>query len=362
MLKRLAPGLSGILGAVLMTSVVAAQPGSPVCVRLEGQLAQIGAQGGQAQNARLEQQFAQQRAELDRTTAQARSMGCGSRFLFGPAPPPQCRGLEQRMTQLRSNLDAMNAQIRQNRSGGGAQSTAQRAGLIVALAQNGCGQQYVAAARQQQTQQQQQGGGLFGLLFGNRPQPQGLPEGPALIEPEQPRQREGYRTVCVRTCDGFFFPVNYSTSPSNFGRDADVCQRTCPGAEAKLFSYPTGGSISEAMSTHGEAYKDMPNAFLYQKEYKKDCSCKPANMTWSEALAGADDNSVRPGDIVVDEERSRQMSQPEGARSATPAEAARAAQDAASAAPEDAVEETAPETMPPSELNLEDAPGLSPLR
>ena len=40
-----------------------------------------------------------------------------------------------------------------------------------------------------------------------------------------------FRTICVRTCDGFYFPISYATSPDRFRDDEQTCQRMCPAAE-----------------------------------------------------------------------------------------------------------------------------------
>jgi hypothetical protein len=109
-----------------------------------------------------------------------------------------------------------------------------------------------------------------------------------LPEEQAPMQSSTYRTVCVRLGDGFFYPISFATSRANFERDAAICQRTCPGTKAELFAYPNpGGSIADAVSINGEPYKDLPNAFLYQKKYVEGLSCKPAGETWAQALAGA---------------------------------------------------------------------------
>ncbi len=44
-----------------------------------------------------------------------------------------------------------------------------------------------------------------------------------------------YRTVCVRMCDGYYYPISFGTTPDQFGRDASQCMRTCPGADVDLF-------------------------------------------------------------------------------------------------------------------------------
>ena len=36
-----------------------------------------------------------------------------------------------------------------------------------------------------------------------------------------------YRTVCVRLCDGSFYPISFSTTPDNFARDEAQCRSSC---------------------------------------------------------------------------------------------------------------------------------------
>jgi hypothetical protein len=43
-----------------------------------------------------------------------------------------------------------------------------------------------------------------------------------------------YRTVCVRLCDGAYFPVSEVVSPQGFLADEQKCQSSC-GVPAKLF-------------------------------------------------------------------------------------------------------------------------------
>ena len=93
--------------------------------------------------------------------------------------------------------------------------------------------------------------------------------------------RGGHQTVCVRLCDGFYWPVSYSAPRSRFYRDANACQSSC-GSEAKLFHYPTsGGKIEEAVDLTGRVYSRLPTAFKYRKALVQGCTCKPA--PWSEA-------------------------------------------------------------------------------
>lgn len=96
----------------------------------------------------------------------------------------------------------------------------------------------------------------------------------------EPRERPApfagtYRTVCVRLCDGFYFPVSFSTSRSHFAKDARRCEESCP-AGGRLFVHPTGVSDEPAHMTdlQGKAYAELQNAYRSQKEYVPNCTCR----------------------------------------------------------------------------------------
>jgi hypothetical protein len=120
-----------------------------------------------------------------------------------------------------------------------------------------------------------------------------------------------YRTICVRTCDGFYYPISYATTPNRFAEDEQKCRQSCPAAEATLFAYPNpGGDVTQALSISGQAYTSLPNAFRYRQAVDPNCSCRHPGESWSQALKNIDDPTVEQGDIVVNEQRARQMSQP----------------------------------------------------
>jgi hypothetical protein len=117
--------------------------------------------------------------------------------------------------------------------------------------------------------------------------------------------------VCVRTCDGYYFPISYTATPERFAQDEQTCQRMCPSADVQLYTYRNPGEeVAQAVSLRGQAYTDLPTAFNYRKEVNKECSCKRAGQTWADALKQLDDNTLEQGDIVVTDERAKQMSQP----------------------------------------------------
>lgn len=96
-----------------------------------------------------------------------------------------------------------------------------------------------------------------------------------------PPDRGTYRTLCVRMCDGYYFPISYATGSGNLTRDADKCTAAC-GADARLFYYPNPGGELEAMvDLTGRAYGSYPTAFKYRKTLVSGCQCRP--QPWSTA-------------------------------------------------------------------------------
>ena len=89
-----------------------------------------------------------------------------------------------------------------------------------------------------------------------------------------------YRTVCVRLCDGYYFPVSFATVENHFDRDIETCETQC-AAPAKLYFYQNpGGSIEQAMSVQEKApYTGLKTAFRFRKEFVQGCSCKRAEYT-----------------------------------------------------------------------------------
>ena len=270
-------------------------------MRLEAQLASLNSGSANSpladQIKREEDAIAKQQADIDRATDHARRVGCANQGLFSlfSGFSPQCGPLNSQIDEMRSKLDRMTSEVEQLKSGNNDKQT-QRNVLIGQLAQNNCGAQYTAAARAAGPQ------GFFEALLGG---------GGTIANPADNGGPAGtYRTVCVRTCDGFYFPVSYSTVPSRFAADAQTCQRLCPASQAFLYTYRNPGEqIEQAVSADGNApYTALPNAFRYRKEVVSACSCRGAGQTWAQALHSADDSStLESGDIVVTDQNEKAL-------------------------------------------------------
>ena len=83
-----------------------------------------------------------------------------------------------------------------------------------------------------------------------------------------------YRTVCVRLCDGFHWPISHATTRERFARDADRCEQACPG-RSRLFVHRSSDDEPAAMKDlEGHPYAKLENAFRHQREYVSDCTCR----------------------------------------------------------------------------------------
>lgn len=92
-----------------------------------------------------------------------------------------------------------------------------------------------------------------------------------------------YTTMCVRSCDGFYFPLRQNAHPEFFARDAQTCASEC-GSEARLFYFPLyGGNPATMIDLAGRKYAEEPNAFAFRKAVTAGCACKPA--PWSKEAA-----------------------------------------------------------------------------
>jgi Protein of unknown function (DUF2865) len=295
--------LAALAASIVAFSADIALAQNAECARLQQAIAaRRGSSGSQAAVER-------QRAELGRTRAYAGSLGCGNRkfLFFGSEPPPQCGEVTAQISRMEANLADLQA-----RAGGGA-------GDLVARYNAECGHAQPSGP-----------GNVFEALFGGlarlgAPQDQEPPQTDARFEDrgDQPRQsapsgekggvqaHSGSYAVCVRTCDGSFFPVSYSGAGSRADSLEDVCRALCPNADMALYSFPFGGTVDEAASPTGEPYANLPNAAKFEKAYDPSCSCRRKGQTWAEALADAE---ARYGhekhDILVTPEKSAEMARP----------------------------------------------------
>lgn len=234
----------------------------------------------------LEDAIAAQRYEIDRALEDADAVGCGA-----GSPTAQCRSLNVSIRRMERNLDRLE---RQARRGGGVDIGEERQRVIARLAALNC------AGFTTRSRERPLTAGTFEGVFGDGPldplyalPPSALaPAAPVAVMTateagQAPDDEGGFRTICVRACDGAFFPISFSTSRTRFETDAAVCAKMCPAAEAELFAYRTHSERPEdAFSTRsGDPLTLMPNAFRFRRSFDPACSCRKPGQSWSEALA-----------------------------------------------------------------------------
>ncbi|MBL8564196.1 MAG: DUF2865 domain-containing protein [Hyphomicrobiaceae bacterium] len=239
---------------------------SSICLRLEQRLVQETQRGSQVQNVlpRIESDLRQSEQNLRRLQSKLDKADCYEWFLFSKQlrNSRECRGLVDEVDQAKRQHADLEVQ-RQEAMGTGGRSVQDE--IVRELARNNCGQSYQQEARRRDTgplsgywQDEDSGGGGMGSRYSSVP-------------------FATYRTVCVRLCDGYYFPVSFSTLPNHFQRDAEVCASKC-AAPAQLYYYQNPGGAVDQMQAFdtNEKYTKLRTAFLYRKEYVAGCSCKQA--------------------------------------------------------------------------------------
>lgn len=300
--------LRSLVALAALTAGEAALAQSAQCQRYRAELASLDQGGGNQAAVSAERQ----RAEIVRLVSYYKSIGCerSGPFggLFGGSVPAECGSINQRIRQMEANYDRLRAQVDET---GGMES--RRRQLMAAIEQTCNAPQQDAFAGPR---------GFFESLFGPprgaRPSPQ-APGDPGAV-PEEELALGGGRLVCVRTCDGFAFPL--SSSPSNGREGADeMCQALCPGAETAAFSAPSGDdALDRAVSLKGTPYRSLPAAFKFQKSFDGSCSCKKDGESWAQILNRAESMLGQRGDMIVTAQKADELSR---AKPATPPAPAR---------------------------------------
>ncbi len=242
-----------------------------ICTQLQArlvQLDQMSAGGSSSAAARIyDGPIAQQQKEIQRASNAARQFGCVSGFVLfqSRGRDPRCDNLMSTLDRMRANLGRLISARAQQSAGDPFAIARERSAVLRTMQANRCNSGPTVV----DTPRSGSSGGLFASLFG-QPRVNTYSTSGGQLDTTSGT----YRTVCVRTCDGYYFPISFSTVPSQFSADAETCQQMCPGAEVSLYTYSNpGGDVSQAVSLSGEAYTSLPTAFLYRRQFDKACTC-----------------------------------------------------------------------------------------
>ena len=278
--------------AVAILTPAPAEAASRVCRDLEARLATLGQTRSAPSPAarRYEKAIRDQRGQIAKAERQQRRAGCSGGF-FRRDPGNVCQSLDNTLTRMHDNLASLERKHAGLSRGGDTRRERRR--LMASLEANDCSNRAVATRGTGQDPRR-------------RPLIDDLLNRSADAERQEPRQRlpldqdqrvravigrngpieiapgvDGrFRTVCVRTCDGYYFPVSFSTPASALGRDEAACKAMCPGTEVALYMHRVPDEETDQMvSMAGTPYSELPAAFLYRRpDYERParCGCNPA--------------------------------------------------------------------------------------
>lgn len=298
--------------SVLSLASVEAAARPSICIKLERQLASAGGQSSGG-NVKFQKAARAQAQQLQIARAQSRRAGCGGSIqIFGGNNTDRaaCSRLNGTIRKMESNLAKL--QNKAN-SGGGELSKAR---IRAALDANDCYGQVVEIStkkRKLPAPIAHERRSLLSEIFGGEIIEREVPEDVASNNPREALSKRKvkvingngdgteyigaggtFRTLCVRTCDGYYFPVSFSTTSSHFADDEKSCAAMCPGTETQLYFHSIPDQEPEQMiSLAKEPYTSMPTAFKYRMDGitgTPGCSCQAQKEAGSEL---ADPNAAK---------------------------------------------------------------------
>ena len=99
---------------------------------------------------------------------------------------------------------------------------------------------------------------------------------------------------CVRTCDGYFFPLIKSTRATR----QQSCELACPSASMEVYD---GATIETARNRKGQRYSALPVAFAFRDRASSSCACNDpqTSQAFFERTA-RNDPTLQSGDVLVE--------------------------------------------------------------
>ncbi|WP_424362365.1 DUF2865 domain-containing protein [Methylocystis parvus] len=100
---------------------------------------------------------------------------------------------------------------------------------------------------------------------------------------------------CVRTCDGYFFPLIKSTKATR----QQSCELACPSAPMEIYD---GSTIESARNYKGQRYSALPVAFAFRDRANSRCTCNdPSTSQAFFERTARNDPTLQSGDVVVED-------------------------------------------------------------
>ncbi|MCA1405191.1 DUF2865 domain-containing protein [Ensifer sp. IC3342] len=250
---------------------------STVCERLNARLADLSTVVTPTANLRdFTGAVSRQNIELRRAKNERRRMECGtgSVVVIGGDNDEACAVLDETIARMEDNLQRLKAHRRSLISSDTGDT---RRRILAALELNGCYDEANEALDPIEEQDKFASAAVDDAELPRnilRDLPPDSEDYPLLSDDSDmqdfPLLHEepmgSLRTMCVRTCDGAFFPISSNATPADFARDAELCQARCPGAQTELYYHVLATEESDQMvsALTGRPYTELPTAFAYR--------------------------------------------------------------------------------------------------
>ena len=247
------------------------------CAELEAQLNGGSPNAGLEQLPRIENDMRQADANYQKAQSDADRSDCyEDMFLFGRSlrRTPRCVEMDRQAQAAKATLMQLKAQ--RDAIVRGSSPRARRDDLIAELARNRCGDQY---AREYDASRSRNSS-IFSFFSNEESSPDEMPRSPgaAAAPPSFFGGSSSFRTLCVRECDGFYFPISDATTEAHFRDDDAKCKSLCAGP-AELFYHRLDQDVDQMISLSGRPYTSMPYAFRNRKVYIRGCSCNASEYS-----------------------------------------------------------------------------------
>ncbi len=248
---------------------------SPRCHELELQLTGGTQPASSDQLPRIDADMRQADAGFRQAQSEADHANCyDDMFLFGRSlkRTPRCIELDGQVQKAKATL----AQLKSQRDSimRGSSPRARHDDIVADLARNRCGEQYT---REYETQRSRSSS-IFSFFTSEEDPGDGWH---ASQSSWFGSGGSAYRTLCVRQCDGFYFPVSTGAPESKFAEDEAKCHTQC-AAPAELYYHRSDQDVEQMVSLKGVPYSQMPNAFRNRKVYIRGCSCNASEYSREE--------------------------------------------------------------------------------
>lgn len=266
---------------VLLVSQPVASEASEICDELRVRLASAPqVVGNTAEIRRYSSAITRQNFEIRKTRQDLQRLGCGSPSVieYGSSSRKDCTELSAALSRMEENKRDL-VDMRDALRYGGTEQNAVRGQILAAIDANGCNDLPVEDVNAGETDRPRT------PYLDTIDTPPGTVRDFSIYgQAGLPLSTDGLgnlRTLCVRTCDGAFFPISSNATPLSFRRDAQLCQQMCPGIETELYYHSIRNEESADMvsAATGKPYRSLPTAFAYlnrRSGEKPSCRCNLA--------------------------------------------------------------------------------------